>query len=43
METFITAVLANDEYSTDEELVQYFILNKISEKDARKWVARRND
>jgi len=43
METWITAVLANDEFSTDEELVRYFLLNGLSERDAQKWVARRSD
>jgi hypothetical protein len=38
----INAILANDEASTDEELVQHFQTFGLSEKEARKHVARRS-
>lgn len=40
---WIRSVLSNDEYSSDEELVKYFIEEgKMSEKEAKGYVAKRN-
>jgi pyrroloquinoline quinone (PQQ) biosynthesis protein C len=42
-ESWIKAVLSNDEYSSNEELVKYFMdEGKLTEKQAKKWVAKRN-
>lgn len=39
---WIKSVLSNDENSTDEELIQWFIKEgKLTEKQAKEWVAKR--
>jgi hypothetical protein len=38
----VKAVLSNDENSTDEELVDYFMGAGISKSDAQQWVAKRD-
>lgn len=41
---YIAAVLANDEVSTDQELISLFVKEmKMSEKEAKYWVSKRND
>ena len=40
---WIKDVLTNDEVSTDEELVELFKRNGVPEKEARQWVAQRNN
>jgi hypothetical protein len=40
---WIKSTLANDEYSSDEEMVAYFMQEgSITEEEARNWVAKRN-
>ena len=40
---WIESVLTNDEYATDEELVEHFISEGgLSEKEAQKWVSLRD-
>lgn len=38
----VKAVLSNDENSTDEELIDYFMNAGISKSDAQQWVAKRD-
>ena len=40
---WIKATLANDEVSTNEEMVAYFVENGLSQKVAESWVALRGD
>ncbi len=41
-EHWIQAVLSNDEYSSDEEIVTYFIQEGgLAEQEARAWVQKR--
>jgi hypothetical protein len=41
---WIKAVLTNDENSSDEELTEYFMEEgKMTEKEAKKWVAKRSN
>ena len=41
---WIEAVLSNDENSTDEAMVKYFMVEGgLSERTARRWVARRGE
>lgn len=42
-EHWIRDILTNDEYSTDEELVAYFVDNGLKEAYAKKRVAKRSD
>lgn len=42
-QAWLEAVLSNDETSTDDELVGYFITEgKLSLRDAQAWVAKRD-
>ena len=41
-ELWIEAVLSNDEASSDAELVEHFIANGLTEKEAKVWVGRRS-
>lgn len=42
-EKWIKATLSNDEYSTDEEMVEYFMTEgKLTKEEAQKWVAQRS-
>jgi hypothetical protein len=40
---WITSVLVNDENASDEEMLQYFIENGLSQAEAEKVMAQRND
>ncbi len=40
-ERWIKATLANDEDSTDEELLTYFTENGVEEKEAKAWISKR--
>jgi hypothetical protein len=42
-EQWITAVLSNDEASSDDELRAYFIANGVSAADADLWLTKRDD
>ena len=39
---WIEATLSNDENSSDQDLIEYFISNGLSEESARSWVLKRN-
>ena len=40
---WIESILTNDEYATDEELVEHFMSEGgLSEKEAQKWVSLRD-
>jgi hypothetical protein len=40
---WIKSTLANDEYSSDEEIITYFMEEgQMSEEEARSWVAKRS-
>ena len=42
-ERWIKAVLCNDEHSSDEELVDWFMREgKLTEEEARAWVSKRS-
>lgn len=40
---WVAATLANDESSTDAELIEYFIENGLNEKAAREFVSKRGE
>lgn len=39
---WIEATLSNDENSSDENLIKYFVTNGLSEENARTWVSKRD-
>jgi hypothetical protein len=42
-ENWIKSTLSNDEYSSDEELIEYFMTEgPMSKEEAEKWVAQRS-